>query len=598
MIRRTTSGSVLALLILLSLASASPATAAGPSLKVTSLIPDHVTPGKGMVIYVAAQNTGDQPLSGDLTVKYTFPAGVVPADPYDFFTNDVPPCQAIGQVRECVIDVTGLQSGSQIRYRTDTEVEATASGILSGQIEVSGAGLPGTVTEPLSLDTGPIGPFAIESLDVAMTDAPAFPSTQAGSDPGELRTSVSLPSEAETNLISPQGLVIAPSESFRDVIAHLPPGFIGNPTATPLRCTATELVTPIPDTSIPICPPESQVGLVQLNGGDIVPLWNLKPPLGYPAALGFYYLTLPVTLLAEVRPSDHGVDLISEKTSTSAPITKFEVTAWGVPGDSSHDQLRELCLDRGAGYNPIHGDCSLETPRVPFLRTPTSCPGTELRWGLEMDTYQHPGSFVGKEDTTPAIEGCEQLPFDPSLSLAPENRSAHAPTGLDVNLTIPQNSDPDGLAESDLRQATVTLPEGVGVNPASADGLQACNDAQLGLGQAGLVLSGGIQARLGGDHDAAARPPDRRLCLPALAGFRQPRVRRPLPLGDRAALRPRRPRDQASRLARRQQADRPAHDHLRQPAAAAVRIDATALQDRPAGAAGDSQRLRHLCHPR
>lgn len=487
-------GPALLLLALSALISAAPAAAVEPSVKITSLIPDYVTPGKGVAIYVAAQNTGPQPLSGSLTFKYVFPEGVVPAEPTPPFDANPPPaCSTTAQVVECTVDVNGIQPGSQIRYKTLTQVEAGATGVLSGRIEVSGDGLPVTVIEPLVLDTSPIGPFAIKSLEVEIADASTFPASQAGVAPSELSTNVSLYSEARTNLGLPQGIVTAPSESFSDVIAHVPPGFVGDPTATPLRCTAAQLATPvkfdpnapIPDTSTPSCPPESQIGVVQLNGGDIVTLWNLDPPAGSPAAFGFYYLTLPITLLAKVRPSDHGIDIVTERASSSAPISRFSVTLWGVPGDSSHDRLRWVCIDRGAGYDPRKGDCSLRTARVPFLRTPTSCPGTDLPWGIEINTYQHPETFVRAETTTAATEGCEKLPFDPSISLTPDSRGAHSPAGLDVNLTLPQDNGPDGLAEADLKAATVNLPQGLTVNPASADGLVACDDAQIRLGLEG-----------------------------------------------------------------------------------------------------------------
>jgi hypothetical protein len=52
-----------------------------------------------------------------------------------------------------------------------------------------------------------------------------------------------------------------------------------------------------------------------------------------------------------------------------------------------------------------------------------------------------------------------------------------------VNLGFPQEGldDPEGLATAHLRNAQVTLPEGMTINPSAADGLQACSDAQVGF---------------------------------------------------------------------------------------------------------------------
>jgi hypothetical protein len=76
------------------------------------------------------------------------------------------------------------------------------------------------------------------------------------------------------------------------------------------------------------------------------------------------------------------------------------------------------------------------------------------------------------------------LPFDPTITLEPTTTMAGAPTGLHVNLTLPQNQDPDGLATAHLKRAEVLLPEGMRVSPAAATGLGGCTAAQIGLGTA------------------------------------------------------------------------------------------------------------------
>ena len=475
---------VIAAFAVLGIASAT--ASAAPAIRVTTQIPDHVTPGKFLSIFINVRNAGDEPFTGNATIKYTFPDGISVAEPQPTFSPN-PACTPSGQVNECTIDVTGTPPGRGLRYQTISFVDPGATGTLLGQIEVSGGGAANTVTVPLSFDTDPIGPFAIKSLDVDLRDGPVVPATQAGAVPAQADTAVELLTSAVTQFgIPAPGLTVTvPPENLRDVVTHVPPGVVGNPTATPLRCTAAQLAQPdpTPGLQIPICPADSQVGLALLNGNDVIPLYNLVAPRGMPAQFGFYYLGIVVTLHPELRPSDNGIDIVSEQVPSSTPVPKFEATFWGVPADPSHDNIRARCT---LGLYGANGNlCHTDAPQVPFLRQPTSCSGAPLPWSVEIDTYKNPGVFHRADATTPAIEGCEKVPFDPDLSLAPTEQGAHAPSGLDVSLAMPQDWGRDSISQADLRAVTLALPEGMAVNPASADGLEACTDAQLRLGLEG-----------------------------------------------------------------------------------------------------------------
>jgi len=79
------------------------------------------------------------------------------------------------------------------------------------------------------------------------------------------------------------------------------------------------------------------------------------------------------------------------------------------------------------------------------------------------------------------MTGCDKLVFDPSLTVTPETALADAPAGYAVELRLPQSSDADGLATPVLRDATVTMPEGVTISPSSANGLVGCTDEQFAL---------------------------------------------------------------------------------------------------------------------
>jgi hypothetical protein len=89
------------------------------------------------------------------------------------------------------------------------------------------------------------------------------------------------------------------------------------------------------------------------------------------------------------------------------------------------------------------------------------------------DQYEHP---LG-------LTGCNRLTFEPSIGVTPDGQAGSTPTGLTVDVHVPQDAslNPTGDAEATVRDTTVTLPAGVALNPAGADGLSSC-----GLGEVGL----------------------------------------------------------------------------------------------------------------
>jgi len=476
----------MALAVLLAVGVAGVASAA-PVLRVSMWDPDHVTPGRPLLMWVNVMNVGDEPLSGNLTIRYTFPAEVTLVDPTADGGAPAPTCTPSGQVNECVADVTGYPMGRNMLYQVLTSVDSGATGTLTGSIEVSGGGASNSVLVPLSFSTAPIGPFEVDGFDVAIEDNPAVQPAQAGGVPTEVDTSAELRSQSIANFGFPFLTTISPSESFRDVVVHVPPGFVGYPTATAKRCTAGQLSEQATGSAqVPVCPRDSQIGLALVNGKDTVPVYNLEPPKGAPAEFGFYYQGIIVNLRAKVRPSDYGIDIVTSRAPSSVPISKFEVQLWGVPTASAYDRVRAECttLLYGAGTN---GDlCPSTAPREAFLRMPTSCDGP-LSWSMDINTYQHPELFHHREATTPAPSNCGLNPFNPALTLTPSTLAPHASSGVDTVVAMPQIFGPNGIAPADIRRVDVQLPAGLTVNPSSADGLKACTDADLRIRQEGVA---------------------------------------------------------------------------------------------------------------
>src|SRR5262249_52625715 len=71
--------------------------------------------------------------------------------------------------------------------------------------------------------------------------------------------------------------------------------------------------------------------------------------------------------------------------------------------------------------------------------------------------------------------------FNPSITAQPTTRAATSPTGLDFSLDVHDEGlqSASGLADSELRKAVVSLPEGISVNPSQAEGLAVCTESDL-----------------------------------------------------------------------------------------------------------------------
>jgi hypothetical protein len=264
--------------------------------------------------------------------------------------------------------------------------------------------------------------------------------------------------------------------SARDIAVDLPPGLIGNPLATP-RCTAAEF-----EGIQPHCAADTQVGFFHATLGEPViaahgPIYNLVPPSGVPARLGFEVKEIDTYVDASVRTgAGYGVVTKTDNVPVNQ-VAEAKVTIWGVPADPGHDPERYCREGRENGIESggvIEGGCVSTAPERPFLTLPTSCGGPLLAQ-LSADSTEAPGVFVSSPPAEASgLSGCEKLSFEPKLELQPEQHVTNTPTGLNVDLSIPQDENFRDVATAELREAVVTLPQGLRVNPSAASGLQTC----------------------------------------------------------------------------------------------------------------------------
>jgi hypothetical protein len=481
-LRATRTGLALLLLAIFGMAIPLSAGAATPEIALRVEAPDTVTAGKKVKLIGIVENSGTVPLTGVVTFENTFPTGITPVapDPFGGFPADAT-CAMSSQTTTCSIPVEGLLPGGLKIIPMTFVLPSDSSGVLLNSMRAFGGGAPNVVDAQQQLTVGPPELFLFKEFSAVIRSAQGT-ATSAGSHPSSIQTNVRVSNQMDF----PYGgkSSIAPVEQPRNILVHSPAGLVGNPQATPVKCTGEQLsqAADFGQHQIPLCPPESQVGVVQINGLNEagLPLYNMVSLPSKPAQFGFAYNSVPVLLDARVRPEDYGLDIVVSNTASSLPVSGARVTLWGVPSDTSHDSVRGVCLD---GYRGASGEiCPSNAPREAFLRLPTSCTGT-LPWKGAMDSYLHPNVYVGASTVTPGIEECDRVPFTPSATVAATTTAAASPTGLEVHLSIPQDelTNPAALAQSDLRNARVTLPPGFSINAAAASGLASCSQRQIGL---------------------------------------------------------------------------------------------------------------------
>jgi hypothetical protein len=269
----------------------------------------------------------------------------------------------------------------------------------------------------------------------------------------------------------------------KELRIETPPGLIGNPQNFP-RCTPDQFGEEPGDNE---CPQDAQIGVSEIAlGGEInktliEPVYNMFTPGGdVVARFGVYAGFFPAYVNVRVNPRDYSLIATVEGAASAAELIAARTTLWGVPADSSHDALRLTPEEALAGDLPEGGRESGQK-EIPFLSNPTDCSLTRLVT-VTATSYQTPEAPSTLSAPYPQLGGCDKLSFNPKFTATPTTTEAAAASGLDAVLEIPQDETPGGRATSVMRSAVVSLPRGISINPAAADGLQACSASQVALG--------------------------------------------------------------------------------------------------------------------
>jgi len=299
---------------------------------------------------------------------------------------------------------------------------------------------------------------------------------------------------------------IATSGPVTHIRTDVAPGVSTNPEAV-AKCSFEEFgKEALPGSGLfpaPTCSAESEIGVNKVvvwlgpapspTGGDL-PLhgnvYNLVQPQGLASDFGVA-LELPIPLTeAKLKEIFHGSQPALEKAQYYAHILIEGHIEWA--GDY-HDYYEinvspELPLI--SSRLVLKGNILLPgKENGGFITNPSRCAGSGPFTTNSVSLRAEAGQEGSKTYTTPVgPEGCKGEkgllipPFEPGFKLSTETSQSDQPTGVTTEATLAHDPSPSGLDNSQLKAATIKLPEGLTLSPSAAKGLAACSLAQFNIG--------------------------------------------------------------------------------------------------------------------
>jgi hypothetical protein len=285
----------------------------------------------------------------------------------------------------------------------------------------------------------------------------------------------------------------APTAIVKHLRTDVAPGLATSPAAVP-QCSGAEFgeAEALPKSGLflaPTCSPETEIGKNEVtvyageSAGDVPisgKVYNLVQREGLASEFGVA-LKLPKPLTeAELGAIFKGSNPAVEKEQYFAHTLIEGNVEWGKEGKGTNE---------GDYHDYFEVNVSESLPLIrsrlvfkgragngSFITNATSCPGhntTRL-------------SLTGTEETTATrnfttpigLENCAAVPFEPTLALTPGNTAFDQPDEITTDVGIPRHTGATEIDSAQLKEARVTLPEGMTLNPSAAAGLVACTPAQ------------------------------------------------------------------------------------------------------------------------
>jgi hypothetical protein len=301
--------------------------------------------------------------------------------------------------------------------------------------------------------------------------------TQAAGHPNFGITDFTLKSkEVASGIFQPEGV----AEGLR---VDVPAGLSTNPQAVPM-CTMKEFEGIEVEEGVfteGSCSKETKVGtneatvLVEVKEGAFIkfPLegtvYNIEQPNGRPSLFGVALNLAPLV---------------------KAPVFAHTLIKGGVEWNTDYHEyfeIEELSKKLPLVHSRLIFEGKITGLKAPytgeFLTNPSSCnpPGPATTTKLKVESYERQ-TAEAKYEAPVGASGCAAVPFAPTFSVFPETTQSDQPDGVTDEIALPHGLGLENVDSATLKTATVTLPEGMTLNPSAAHGLEGCTPEQIGIG--------------------------------------------------------------------------------------------------------------------
>jgi hypothetical protein len=331
------------------------------------------------------------------------------------------------------------------------------------------------------------------------SETPELYFEQAAGHPNDAFTQIIVKHEDVETVLGPARKPVGTAKTF---LVDLPAGLSVNAQATP-QC---ELEGEPGEEKIPAagCPADSQVGgsLVtsfalgfELPFTTPFPVYNIKPRAGEPARFAFdlsglttvilnagvawqsdyhEYFTIHIPEIELLPEAQLVVDrLFFDGTTGQTGEGGAFLTLPSTCGDPETEPFRRLYA------TTLHADSrEEEAPEDDYdLLAPTFPPAAFVSGSQETISYLPKGAHP---------VDCANVPFTPTAQTAPGTTSTDSPAPAAIEVKMPFEPHAD-VYQSNVKTVKLSLPQGMGLNPAAAPALGTCTEAQFGIGTRGPI---------------------------------------------------------------------------------------------------------------